>query len=207
MRYPAIYLAVSVAAIMFLPWHSHAQDGQIKESSVIRTIDSAKLDREYVELVNHREAMQTRKNEIDDGLSKMAKTIDEKKSEIRTISNQLGDPLSPDRKAELNEEIQQLQREISNIQGKAAMPQGMGYQQLATYGQKEKTRLLKRVRTVVAELAEEQGIDFVIENSTMNDRAQPVWFSRKGTDITDEVLKILNSDIEDFDESSDSKKN
>ena len=159
----------------------------------VATVDSIKLDQGYIVLVKHREVIQAKKAQVDATAKAMAEAAKPIADRVRAIQAELADPISEEAKrakyAEYTSLAQELQKKDQEIKAYAAAE----YKKLTDEGQAEKTQLLTSVRDVIAKICKERGISLVLEHSSLEGRAQVVWFSKPEMDLTNDVLAILNA--------------
>lgn len=190
-------LIVAAALALTVSGVAHAQDepGKLAGGIVVATLDSIQLDTGYLALVKHRKDFEAKKALVDAKAKTMVDAAKPIADRIKAIQKQMGDPISDDAKRALAVEYESLLKQVREKDKEVKDYVNGQYQVLAQQGQEEKKKLLAHVRTVIAGLAKERGISLVLEHSSVDNRAQVLWYSDPAMDITGDVLAILNAGI------------
>ena len=165
-----------------------------KPARAVATMNSPRLDKEYVILSKHVAAIEAEKEEIQ---AEVMAVIDEVKSEVermKVIREQLEEAgISNEKKRELVIEHEQLFQIFQKKNREAGELRSKKMAELAKRSRAQRDVLLKKVRAAIAQVTKERNIVSVMEYSRVEERGEVVWYADDDLDITDEVLKILNS--------------
>ena len=197
-----VWLIAAVAPLLLVTdgWSQEKPAGlgapDVKPLGGIGTLNSPRLDKEYLTLSNHVAAIQTEKAEIE---AEAKAIIDQVKAEIERmveIRSQLEEEISNEEKRVLLIEHEQLFQKFQEKNLEAGKLRKAKMTDLAARDSQKRDMLLKKVRQAIGQVTKERNIIFVIEYGQLDSRGEVIWYADDELDITDEVLQFLNSETD-----------